>query len=182
MDISAKPNAVQSYQAFLYERALHPELFDLCERRVVNSGEYEFEAWIMAGGHLLRFERGPLCACELVTDREDAVPQQGLVEGYLCAGEREHEHAFKPHAVNYLASVQTESLTENLYLNTLDELRAFGAETSALMHNYEDEAGPCLSMVDIQRYAAEVHAQCYHLRALSGMVLRTQAIFEHKPS
>lgn len=180
MDISAKPNAVQSYQVLLYERALHPELFSLCDRRVVHSDEFEFEAWLMAGGHLLRFERGPLCACELVTDRDDALPQHGVVTTFLCAGEREHEHKFERSDVNYLASVQTETLSENLYLNTLEELRAFGLENSALMHHYEDQAGPCMSMIDIQRYSSEVHVQSYHLRALPGMVLRTQVIFEQR--
>ncbi len=180
MEIAAKPNAVQSYQTVFYDRALHPELFDLCDRKVVQAAEYEFEAWLMQGAHLLRFERGPVCACELVTDQEQGLPQSGVVTTFLCAGEREHEHVFQPSNVAYLASVQTETLTENLYLNTLEELTAFGVESGAVMHAFEDAAGPCLSMVDVQRFATEVHAQCYHLKAVAGMVLRTQAIFEHR--
>ena len=34
-----------------------------------------------------------------------------------------------------------------------------------------------LSLLDIQRYATEVHVQSYHLRGDCGMVLRTQSIF-----
>ena len=37
-----------------------------------------------------------------------------------------------------------------------------------------------LSLVDIQRYREEVHAQAYHLRSDCGLVLRTQTIFQVK--
>jgi hypothetical protein len=35
-------------------------------------------------------------------------------------------------------------------------------------------------VLDIQRYAEEVHVHSYHLRGDCGMVLRTQTIFQLK--
>lgn len=180
MDLSAKSNALQTYQILLYDRALHPELFTLHDRRVIKAGGYEFEAWLMRGAHLLRFERGPICASELVTDQDDHLPQHGVLTCFPCAGEREHDYSFPRTDVNYMTSVQTETLSENLYLNTLEELRAFGHESSAMMHAFADSMGPCLSMLDIQRYSTEVHVQSYHLLANPGLVLRTQTIFEQR--
>ncbi|MFI4898814.1 MAG: hypothetical protein ACIARR_13450 [Phycisphaerales bacterium JB059] len=176
--ISTNPNILQMYQASLYQRALHPELFNLQDRLVIRHGEYEFEAWLMPGEHVFRFERGGWCACELVSDREAGMPQAGIVDTFYCAGEHEYEHVFKSQNAAYLANVQTEQLSENIYLATVQEMREHASAENAMSYEWEDEAGPCLSVLDIQRYSREVHAQAYHLLARGGVVLRTQSIFE----
>jgi hypothetical protein len=78
-----------------------------------------------------------------------------------------------------MTSVQTESLSESLYQATLEEMEAHADEEDSLVHRWEDAMGRCLSLVDVQRFNKEVHAQCYHLQASGGIVLRTQSIFEH---
>lgn len=172
-------NSLQTYQTILYGRALHPELFALRARRVVRHGGYELEAWLTPGGHVLRFEHGSVCATELLTDQERNLPTAGIVTAFLCAGERDYEHTFGKNAVTYMTTVQTETLSENLYNSTYQEMLAFVRETTALAHAWSDEGGRCLSVVDLQRYNQEVHAQAYHLIAAGGIVVRTQTIFEH---
>jgi hypothetical protein len=80
--------------------------------------------------------------------------------------------------MNYITTVQTETLAENLYLTTHEELLAFGRESDAMIQEWADEAGPCLSILDMQRHNREMHVQAYHLLANQGLVLRTQTIFE----
>ncbi|MEO0631231.1 MAG: hypothetical protein AAFY46_10980, partial [Planctomycetota bacterium] len=92
MDMPTQPICTQSYQALLYDRALHPELFDLRSRRVHTSASAELETWLMPGGHVLRFERGPVCGTELLIDRESGLPESGVVSALLCAGEHEVDH------------------------------------------------------------------------------------------
>lgn len=179
MTAPAKTTSLHTYQTILYDRALHPELFPLKGRRVVRHGAYEFEAWTMPGAHLLRFEHGPICTSELVTDREDNLPDTGVISALLCAGEHEFEHEFGSRGVRFMTSVQTESLSESLFQATFEELEAHALESDALVHHWADSTGACLSLVDVQRYNREVHAQCYHLQANGGIVLRTQTIFEH---
>lgn len=180
METPAKINSLQTYQVVLYDRALHPEFFELKGRRVDQLNGFEFEAWLMHGGHVLRFELGGACACELVTDQDRGLPDAGVVAAFLCAGERDYDHAFKTGPLNYITTVQTETLAENLYLSTREELLAFGQESEALIHEWADEVGPCLSMLDTQRYSKEMHVQAYHLLANQGIVLRTQTIFEQR--
>ncbi len=179
MSMPVKGNSLQSYQVLLYSRALHPELFPLKGRKVIRHGEYEFEVWVMEGAHLLRFERAALCACELLTAQEGRLPEAGLVTGFLAAGERDFEHRFVKDRVVYMHTVQTETLSENLYLSTYDEIDRYSRTSETIAHRWEDEAGQCLSLVDLQRFNKEIHAQCYHLIAQGGVVIRTQAIFEH---
>jgi hypothetical protein len=115
-----------------------------------------------------------------VTDQEDDLPDTGVVAAFFCAGERDFDKVFKKDGVSYITTVQTETLSENLYLNTYEEMLAFAADCDGLVHRWDDDAGPCLSLMDLQRFSKEVHAQSYHLVAQCGLVLRTQTIFEHR--
>jgi len=185
INIQTRVNSLQTYQVVLYDRALHPEFFELKARRVENHHAFEFETWLMGGSHLLRFEHEGVCASELVTDQEHNLPNTGVIAAFSCAGERDFDHAFEDDKVNYITTVQTETLAENLYLTTHEELKAFGLESDALVYEWADECGPCLSMLDTQVYNREVHVQAYHLLANQGLILRTQTIFEQgvqKPS
>jgi len=178
MTTPLKSASLQAYRLILYRRALHPELFTIKGRRVLKHGEYEFEAWIMPGQHVMRFQRDAVCATELITSGDLQLPQRGLVTALPCAGEKDHDHPFSDD-VNYMTTIQTETLPENLYAATFEELVEFGKESEALMHFWSDDVGACVSILDSQRWRKEVHAQSYHLLAAGGVVIRSQTIFEH---
>lgn len=181
VQLPVRPNSLQTYQLFLYRKALHPELFALKGRRLLQHGQYELEAWVMPGTHMMRFRFGGFSVCELVTDQGDQLPLEGAVTSLLCQGEHEFEHPFAAEKVNYVTAVQTETLPENLYQSTYDEMMDYAKETGALVHKWSDlDGGKNVSMLDLQRLNKEVHAQSYHLMAHGGLVLRTQTIFEHK--
>lgn len=181
MNTQTRPNSLQTFQLLLYRRPLHPEVFNLRGRHAITHGEYQLESWIMPGGHVMRFTYDGFCASELVTDQEGGVPLEAAVTGFHCAGEHEFDHKFVAERMNYMTSVQTETLGENLYAATYDEMVDFAKETGALIHRWSDiDGGRNLSMLDVQRLAKEVHAQAYHLIAHGGVVLRTQTIFEHR--
>lgn len=179
MTAPVKPHSLQAYQLFLYNRALHPELFQLKGRKTLKNDAYELEVWVMPGSHLVRFERKALCACELVTSQEGSLPETGIITGYLCAGERDFEHNFEKDGVTYINTFQTETLSENLYLATYAEMLDHARATAAVFHEWEDEAGRCLSILEVERHHREAHVQAFHLLAQGGFVLRTQTIFEH---
>jgi hypothetical protein len=170
--------ALQAHQVLLYDRALHPELFPPRKRRVVRHGGYEFEAWLMPGAHSLRFEHGPLCATELLAEDESRFPSNGILNAFPCLAERDFEHRFRRERVTYMNTVQIENLTDALYLATYDELLEQARRGEALHHQWQDEAGRCLSIIEIERYHREIHAHCYHMIASGGLVLRTSSLFE----
>lgn len=178
MNPATRTNILQSYQLILYNRALHPELFQLKGRRVIECAGHELEAWLMPGAHLLRFGRGTDCICELVADVERGVPESGVIAGFFCAGERDFDRDFTRMGVNYMTTVQTEQLNDAIFQATWEEMLDFAADAEAMVHRWEDEIGPCMSILDLQRYSREIHAQSYHLIANGRIVLRTQTIFE----
>lgn len=177
MSLSNKSQSTQVFRMLLFQRALHPELFNIHDRRAFTNPEYEVESWLYPGGHLLRFQTGGHCMTEVVADQDLSLPERGLAHQLPCIGEKEYEHAIEG-AIKFVAAVQTENLSDNLYQATLSEMREFANETEAMRVEYEDGAYTNFSMIDIQRFRKEIHAQSYHLIGAGGFVLRTQSIFE----
>ncbi|MGE3108275.1 MAG: DUF2617 family protein [Phycisphaerales bacterium] len=165
----------------MYRRALHPELFQLVGRRTLAYGGFEFEVWLIPGGHVARMQIGKACASELVTDQQTGLPVEGAVTSFPCAGEHEFEYQFEPSGIRYMASAQTESLPENLYRATFRETVDLAIETEGLIHRWTDaDGGACLSVLDVQRYGREMNLQSYHLIASGGVVVRTQSLFRFR--
>jgi len=178
MSLSTKSSSLQAYNMLVFKNALHPEFFGIEGRHRIEYGEYEFEAWIFRGGHALRFQHDDICIVEVVCDDTDNLPDRGLVTTLPCAGERDHDAKFGDHVV-YMTSIQTEILTDHLYLGTYREMLEHGREAQALMSVWDDHTGkPNMSLVDMQRFNDEMHIQSYHLRSDCGLVLRTQTIFQ----
>ncbi|MEX2672059.1 MAG: hypothetical protein WD294_08125 [Phycisphaeraceae bacterium] len=178
MTLSNKSPSVQTYRLLLFQRALHPELFNIQDRRSDTHADYELESWVSAGGHVLRFQVANKCLSEAVVDQDQQLPQRGILHTLPCLGEKEMDDTIDDQ-VRYVTSVQTELLSENLYTATFVEMRDFARDAGAMWHEWGEEEGTQnLSILDVQRYKREVHAQAYHLISAAGFVLRTQSIFE----
>ena len=179
MSLSQKTPNTQMSRLMLYRRPLHPELFELEERRTDRHGDYEIESWIAAAGHVVRFQLEEASLVEVVSFQCDHLPEAGLVHALPAFGEKDYELNKPESKIGYVTTLQTESLTDNLYQSTLREMQDFARETGALAHEWTDEDGSrCLSVLDGQKYRNEYHFQGYHMIASGGFVLRTQSIFE----
>lgn len=177
MSVSHKSLNTPAFRMMLYRRPLHPELFNLQARRTDRHGEYEIESWLTPGGHVVRFEVDNQQMTETVVDSGDHLPETGLVHALPCLGEKDFEMEAEGR-FGYFTTIQTESLTDNLYQATLREMEVFAHETGSLSHRWETEHGVHLSVLDAQKYKREYHVQSYHLVPNNGTVLRTQSIFE----
>ena len=180
MSFASRTTSLQAYNMLLYRNAIHPEFFPISGRRRISHGEYEFEAWIHRGGHVLRFEFDGACVTEVVVEQFDRLPERGLVTTLPCAGEKDHEAEFAD-VITYMTSMQTETLSDHLYLSTYNELLEHGRMCEGLLNVWTDELGRHnLSMLDMQRFSDQIHVQAYHCRSDCGLVLRTQSIFQIK--
>lgn len=177
MNVSNKAPITQIPKLMLYKRPLHPELFTFNARRVDRHGDYEVETWLVNGGHVVRFVLDGQSLVEAVLEGNDHLPESNLAHVLPCLGEKEYEFEDEG-KLAYLTTLQTESLTENLYLATYREMKAFAKEVGGLYHEHDTPGGPNLCVLDCQKYKREFHVQGYHLTASSGNVLRTQSVFE----
>ena len=175
---ASRATSLQNYHLLAFRKALHPEFFGIEGRQRVQHGDYETEAWIFRGGHSLRFQLNGFCLSEVVVEHIDQIPDRGLISAHPCAGERDFEEKVADNLV-YMTSVQTETLSDHLYLGTYKELMQHARDNDSLFAAWTDAAGrPNLSMIDVQHFRTEVHVQGYHLRSDCGLVLRTQSMLQ----
>lgn len=178
MSFAPKTTSLQTYHMLLFRNGVHPEFFDIEARKRIVHCDYEFESWMFKGGHVCLFEHDGICLVEVVTPSLDRLPERGLVTSMPCAGEKDHDATFGDR-ITFMTSIQTETLSDHLYLGTYNELLKHSEECECLMgHWYGESDRPNLSLVELQRYTDQVHVQGYHLRSDCGMVLRTQSIFQ----
>lgn len=185
-----------AHSLILYTRPLHPELVQMKARKTVQlkglgtgasriAGAAEFEAWLTPLGHMLRYQTKTHCFCELVTDRDAGLPTSGIAFSVPAIGEKDHEELFTEACVLYTTSLQTESLPAPIYATTYREMLELAEEVDALLHTWTlPNAGKdgtpmrCLSMLELQRFDDEMHAQSTHMFPVGGLVLRTQTVFQ----
>ncbi len=180
MSLPAKSTSLQAYNMLLYRGVLHPEFFGIEGRYQIKYGEYDFEAWIFRGGHALRFQHEDISISEIIHDDVEGLPERGLVTTLPCAGEKDHEAKFGERMV-YMTSMQTEVLSDHLYLGTYQEMIEHARNSQTLLSVWNDHIGkPNMSLLDMQRHRNQMHVQSYHLRSDCGLVLRTQSIFQLK--
>lgn len=178
MSNPTRVTSLQTYHMLVFRRALHPEFFGIEGRSRVRHEDYEAENWIFRGGHSVRIQHNGLCVVEVVLEQVDQIPDRGLVATLPCAGERDHEEKFGDSLV-YMTTMQTETLSDHLYMGTYKEMLQHARETDSLVSMWTDEIGkPNLSVLDVQSSRSEMHIQGYHLRSDCGLVLRTQSMFQ----
>jgi len=192
--LTHKSSNIQMFRLMLYRRPLHPELFSIQARSVFRTSEYEVESWLMPAGHVVRFQHQDQTLTETVIESGDHLPETGLVHALPCLGEKEFEmtspqvedssgaanSANPSSTLGYMTTIQTEALSDNLYMATYREMVDFAEETGALMYQWNEKVTGtvCLTILDSEKYKSEYQIQSYHLLGSNGMVLRTQSIFE----
>jgi len=178
---STRATSLQNYHLLAFRKALHPEFFGIESRQRVPHADYETEGWIFKGGHSVRFTLNGFCMSEVVVEHIDQIPDRGLITALPCAGERDFEEKVAENLV-YMATMQTETLSDHLYLGTYKEMMQHARENDSLYSAWTDAAGkPNLSLIDLQHFRNEVHIQGFHLRSDCGLVLRTQSMIQIVP-
>ena len=177
MSFAQRTTSLQAYHTLIYRAPIHPEFFRIEAREKGSHANYEFESWLFAGGHAFRFDHDGIGITEVVTADPSTLPERGLVTSLPCAGEKDHETDFADR-ITYVTSIQTETLSDHLYLGTYREMLEHGRFSEGLLKIWDEDGHPNLSLIEHQRYADEVHIQGYHLRSDCLMVLRTQSIFQ----
>jgi hypothetical protein len=162
----------------LYQRTLHPELFQILASEKVSRRAYEAEIWLVEGGHVTSFTTGKNTLTEVVVTGGEQITDRGLIQSVPCRGEKYHE--MQHGNVRYMISTQEEQLTQTLYDATKHEIQTYAVRRELMSGETPatSERGATLSVLDIERRSHELLVQSFHLFDESQMVMKTQAIIE----
>ncbi len=163
----------------LFDRALHPELFNRFAEAVLTAAEFRAVLQICDGGHKLEFQRGKDVLTEVMGPSDQELPDRGRCFGYRLRGCRDAAHAL-PGVVQYQCSTQIEQLDPEVFQEVHEELRR-DARRAFLAYEFpalQRFCAPPLSIIhgEVGQRSLLIHA--FHTFPESGTVLRTQSLFE----
>jgi hypothetical protein len=173
-----RPDATQlSYR--LYERVLHPELFETHAEARVTGHPLGIVMRICEGGHLVQVSAGGKHLTEILGPSDQELPTAGRRLGYRMRGCRDVQEAVAG-SLHFQASTQMEQLDPELFVEVQEELRrdmakAFLACEFASGHRLAPNA---LSLIrgELQPQSLLIHA--FHTYPENGVILRTQSLYE----
>jgi len=180
MSVHHKKPRSAGLSVLVYDRGLHPELFNIDARRVRTLGGLDLSMCLLAGGgHVVAVTGGGRTVTELTCFPSKTLPDRGLVERLPCKGDKQYEKAMGAHFQYYLA-LNEEHVTEALFENSVTELLRLAEEQNGLVSHKKNELGQTeyLSIVVAQLHRRAIHVEGFHLLGEARVLVRTQSIVE----
>ena len=171
---------VAALRYLLYDRPLHPELFEIYTDHQISRSGYEAQIWVTGCTHVIGFYRGDQSVVEVIADASAMLPQRGCVVELPFRGERTFERR-RMEGVNYMMNFQVERMSEGVYSRTHHDLARLGARRGLFVPFPMWMNRPPLTpftYIDIQDTPNHLHVFTFHAFPDDLTIIKTQSIFE----
>lgn len=182
MELGQTKQRIDELHFYLYQRALHPELFRIHQVKHIEQRRYHAEIWVIGLAHVVSVNVGRHCLTELIANECEMLPKIGLAMSFRFRGERDYSHSFDS-GMRYILSTQVERMTPNLFPSTHRDLQNYAQKKGIFQSfgEWENEGLKPFSFVDYESREREFHIHAYHVFPDEMTLLRTQSIFEVAP-
>ena len=163
----------------LYQRPVHPELFQICRVKRIRQTRYQAEIWVCALAHVVTVQAGNQILTELISEENELLPKSGIATSFRFRGERDHSQSFD-NGLKYILSTQVERMTSQLFPATHRDYVHY-AQNRGMFVPFEDRAVDGLSpfsFIDFDARDHELHIHAFHAFPEEQTLLKTQSIFE----
>jgi len=161
----------------LYDRPLHPELFDIHSRRQIESMRYNVDFWVTSCSHLisLRTENG--CLTEFLGTPRHGLPESGELDSFPLKGPH---YKIAEHAdIRYQFEFGIESVSENVYGYIIGELKRSAQRQKQIFLTFgENDETPAFCYASVWRTINKLQVSVCHGYPRDMKVLRTLSLFE----
>ncbi len=178
MTVSIARPDVSDLSFQMYERSVHPELFQVSAECRIERENYSAEFRLCEAGHVIIFRRGSECLTEVIATRQQMLPTHRRRIERRFQGCQHESQRFQD--VRYDASFQLERLEPNVYERCHDEL-AHDLRTADLAYAFAANArfGPVpMSLMRIDATPDSLLVHAFHTFPDSFGVVKTQSLFE----
>ena len=97
--------AVEELMFSLFQRPVHPELFQIYASRQINTENYEAVIWVTGCTHVVSVFAGDICLSEVISTPGQMLPSRGLIERFQFRGPRTHKCTLS-RGVSYMTEPQ----------------------------------------------------------------------------
>ncbi len=179
MEPSRIDQSLSELNFYLFQRPLHPELFNIYSSRQFTQGDYEVQIWIIGCSHVVSVFAGSHCLTELICPPDQMLPQRGLLEQFAFRGEKSHKCSWSK-GYGYMMNFEVETMSTNLYKQTHNDLtnaaRKRGIFT-AFPQWARCELVP-FSYLDYDAGQYELRLHTFHAFPEQQTILKTQSLFD----
>lgn len=164
----------------LYDRSVHPELFETHAIWRADQPDYSVEVRIAKAGHVIAIRTDEGTQTEVVLSDDDSLPESNRRMSRAMRGSRSASAEFVSTGIRFQGHHQVEHVDFEVYLN-LHEEYLVDCGRSQVSHRFgsNNRFAPdpiSLVRVDVQRQHVLVHA--FHTFPANCAVLRTQSLYE----
>lgn len=179
MNVSFLRPAVSQLVFHLFERPIHPELFDIRKREVVRQPNYMADIRICGSGHVVTFQTADSTATEILTGRGQPLPERKEIFQRRLKGSRD-ESLKCGKDITYHMSYQVETLPPEVFLTMHEELQ-MDCQRAPISHTFSSAnrlSPAALSFVqtDVWPHSLLIHA--FHTFPEDCAIVKTQSLFE----
>jgi hypothetical protein len=171
--------AVEELTFSLFQRPLHPELFQVYARRLLKTLKYEAEIWITGCTHVVSVYVDGVCLSEVVSGPGQLLPQRGLIERFQFRGPRSHKCTLS-RGVSYMTDFQVEKMSPNLYKQSHTDLERFARNRGIFVKFPAMEVGGLQPFCYVDFEARQNELQIHTFSAYPDQVtmIKTQSLFD----
>ena len=158
----------------------HPlEGLEVLAKRRFDGGGGFLEALILPIGHLLRFHHADICVSESLwpVSRRRTCDDAGVLGTLWGESEGEMDHQIAG-ALSYWGTLEPDLMDPLSFEAQWKEIEEVGRGPESLCHAWGESDHRWLSVIEVTRKWREFHVGCFHLHAPSGLVVRSNSVFE----
>ena len=162
----------------LFERPVHPELFEIYYKQQFLQGDYEANIWLTGCNHVVQVFNGKNCLTELLCSPEQLLPQRGLIDTFSFKGEQKFEQEWGKH-FGYTMNSQVEMMSQNVYEQTHKDLVKMAKKRGIYLPFPQWSKGiyAPFSYVDFEAGWETLHIQTFHAFPEQLTIVKTQSMF-----
>ena len=171
--------AVEELMFSLFQRPLHPELFQIYASRQINTENYETIIWVTGCTHVVSVFTGDVCLTEVVSAPGQMLPSRGLIERFQFRPPRTHKCTLS-RGVSYMTDFQVEKMSPNLYQQSHTDLERFARNRGIFVKFPELEVGNLqpFCYIDFEARQKDLQIQTFAAYPDQVTMIKTQSLFD----
>jgi len=179
MDSPQTNIAIDQLAFSLFQRPLHPELFQIYARRRLKNEKYEAIIWITGCTHVVSVFCADTCLTEVISAPGQPLPKQGLIEHFQFHGSRSHKCTLSK-SISYMTDFQVEKMSTNLYRQSHKDLEKFARNRGVFVKFPKLEVGGLqpFCYVDFEARRHELHIHAFSAYPDQVAMIKTQSLFD----
>jgi hypothetical protein len=171
--------AVEELTFSLFQRPIHPELFQIYAKREVKTEKYEALIWVTGCTHVVSVFSGAICLSEVVSAPGQLLPERGLIERFQFRSPRSHKCTLS-RGVSYMTDFQVEKMNPNLYQQSHTDLERFARNRGIFVKFQTPGSGGLqpFCYIDFEARRSELHIHTFSAYPEQVTMIKTQSLFD----